>query len=170
MARCLGACAGGDSQLQEVVAALLREQDSQMQVGGENELNSAVIEAMLLLRHRPEKQDVGVAEIDTMANTVLEKRRELIELKPRSVGDLLRHLGLATKRLGATRRGFTLLNSVRKQIHELANRYKVLHARNQSVYRTQCDELFPSEESIYHERELIRRLDAISGEELESIF
>lgn len=59
----------------------------------------------------------------------------------------MRNLGFASKRLNATHRGFTLLNSVRKQIHEKAGGYKGLHARNWTAGCTQCEALLPSEEA-----------------------
>jgi len=93
LARCLGACVGEDYELQALVTKLLREQESLMAAGTESELDSAVIESMLGLSHASEKQALGVAEVSTAANRILENRGEQVELKPRAVGDLLRHLG-----------------------------------------------------------------------------
>jgi len=82
----------------------------------------------------------------------------------------VRNLGLPPSGSGATHRGFTLLNSVRKQIHEKASGYNGLHARNWTAGCTQCEALLLSEETTYHEKELIRQLDTINEEALEDIF
>jgi hypothetical protein len=170
MARCLGACIAGDPEVEELLTKLLREQDSDVQPGIETELHSAVVEALLRLCHEPEKQALGVAEITAAANKILEKRGELIELKARSVGSHLRSLGFATKRLDAKGRGFTLLNSVRKRIHELAKSHKLMRVSNRSAHCSQCTDMFPEEDVMDDESDLIRRLDTISDEELEAIF
>lgn len=138
-----GACVGDDPKLQGLVAKLLCEQEIQMPPGAESELNSAVLEALLGLCHQPEKQALGVAEITAASNEILENRGELVDLKPRAVRDLLRNLGFPTKRLGAERRGFTLLNSVRKRIHDLALSHKLLDIPNQSVSCSLCEDMFP---------------------------
>jgi hypothetical protein len=111
-----------------------------------------------------------VAEITAAANRILESRGELVELKPRAMGDLLRNLGFPTKRLGAERRGFTLLNSVRKRIHDLALSHKLLDIPNQSVSCSLCKDMFPPEDAMDNERELRRRPETLSDEEIESMF
>jgi hypothetical protein len=148
IAHSLGACVGEDQELRALITKLLREQQTQTQAGAESELNSALIEAMLGLCHQPEKQDLGVAEITAATNKILENRGELIQLKPRAVGGLLRDLRFATKRLGAERRGFTLLNSVRKRIHDLAIGHKLLQVSDQSVYCSVCEDMFSRREEM----------------------
>lgn len=86
MARCLGACLAGNPEMEGLLVRLLREQESQRAPAEQNELNSAVLEALLKFCHEPGKQALTVAEITTELNRVLEKRNETIELKPRSVG------------------------------------------------------------------------------------
>lgn len=74
------------------------------------------------MSHQPKKESVGVSELTTAVNRILERRGELLEMRLRAVGGILRLLGFSTERLGAYGRGLTLLNSVRRRIHELADK------------------------------------------------
>ncbi len=56
---------------------------------------------------------------------ILKGRKEIIQLEPRAVGDVLRALGLFTRRLGSAGRGLMLFNDARRKIHDLARRYDV---------------------------------------------
>jgi hypothetical protein len=145
-ARCLGACVADAAELQKLVGQLFREQKTEMQTGEDAELNSAVIEALLNLCHNPGKQTLAVAEIATAANKILERRGETIQLQPRPLGDRLRHLEFDTHRLGSRARGFNLVNSTRKCIHDLAMTHQLLGAANQSVDCRVCTTMFPNEE------------------------
>ena len=85
----------------------------------------AVIEALLALSGDEKRASVGVAEITTGVNRILENNGELLVLAPRAVGSVLRTLGFSTQRLGATGRGITLLNSVKQRLHDLAIRHGI---------------------------------------------
>lgn len=72
---------------------VLTEHYHPIQIEAEQELHSAVIDALLAISHQSEKESVGVAELTTAVNKILERRGELLEMKPRAVGGILRVLG-----------------------------------------------------------------------------
>jgi len=145
MVRCLGASVADDVALQAQLAALLSEQYHPIHTQAEKELHSAVIEALLALSHQANKESAGVAEITTAVNEILERRGELLEMKPRAVGSILGVLGLSTKRLGASGRGVTLLNSVRRRIHELAEKHKINGEATAAKGCAHCYEMYRKE-------------------------
>jgi len=70
--------------------------------------------------------------------------------------------------LSATRRGIFLLNSVRRQIHQLAARHELLKAHFRSEDCAQCDEQATKEEDKYNDEQLARQLESMSDLELEN--
>ena len=164
LARCLGGAVAGEADLQKQLGALLKEQDIQpVRTDSANELNSVVIEALLSCSHQSQKERVGVAELTTTVNKVLERRGELLVMNPRAVGNILRALGFSTQRLTAIRRGIVLLNSVRQRIHRLASKHELLGAGSRSIDCAQCDELIIDDELIAEDHELSARIsDAIA--------
>jgi hypothetical protein len=169
IARCLGAGVEGDAELQGKLALLLKEQGLQICASGENPICSAIIEGLLAVSHQLEKKSAGVAEITKVANDILARRGELLELQPRAVGSLLRTLGFSTQRLGAAGRGITLLNSIRDRIHDLAVGHKLFPRGSRSASCAQCEELILRQDFPHDEEESIRTLESMSNEELDSI-
>ena len=126
IARALGDCIVDDHELQSRVVALLEEQDEDTRVRRTTTFEAVVVEAGLLFCHEKEKRDWAyVAEFATVANAILEGRGEQIKLEPRAVGDVLRSVGLFTRRLGSAGRGVLLVNEIRRKIHQLAWRFGV---------------------------------------------
>jgi hypothetical protein len=66
---------------------------------------------------------------------ILDERGELLEMKPRAVGHKLKALGLATRRLDASRRGVVLLDALRERIHKLAVDYQLPAVRGMQSCR-----------------------------------
>ena len=126
LARILGGCVVEDPDRQAEIAALLKEQDDQVQNEWSVDLRQVVLEAMLSLCHKEKKESVYVAEIATAANAILGRRGEALELNPRSVGGIVRILGLSTTRLDASGRGILLWEAVRQRIHRLALESRIL--------------------------------------------
>ena len=171
LARCLGGAVASDAELQEQLRVLLREQDVRPgRADSAKELHSVVIEALLSCSHQPQKQRIGVAELTTTVNKILERRNEMFAMNPRAVGNILRALGFSTQRLTAIQRGIILLNSVRLRIHRLALKHKLVWAHSQSIDCAQCDEVATKEEAICEEKELSERLASMSLEDLEDPF
>lgn len=121
IARTLGDCIVDDHELQSRVVPLLEEQDEDVRVRRTTSFEAVVVEAGLLFCHEKKKRDWAyVSEFATVANAILEGRGEQIKLEPRAVGDILRSIGLFTRRLGRAGRGVLLVSEVRQKIHELA--------------------------------------------------
>jgi hypothetical protein len=126
IARTLGDCIVDDRELQSRVVPLLEEQDEDVRVRRTTTFEAVVIEAALLFCHeKREREWAYVGEFATVANAILEGRGEQIKLEPRSVGDILRSLGLFTRRLGCAGRGVLLVSEIRRKIHEIARRFAV---------------------------------------------
>jgi hypothetical protein len=105
-------------------------------------------------------------------NAILERRGESLEMNPRAVGSLLRVLGLSTRRLGASGRCITLLNSVRRRIHELADKHKIIGETTASKMCAQCDEMYRKkvDDEMDGEKEIIQKLGSLTDEQLEHPF
>jgi hypothetical protein len=121
IARALGDCIIDASELQSRVVPLLEEQDEDARVRRTSTFEAVIVEAALVFCHEKKKREWAyVGEFATVANAILEGRGEQIELEPRAVGDVLRSVGLFTRRLGRAGRGVLLVSEVRQKIHELA--------------------------------------------------
>ncbi len=105
---CLAGCITDAPELQEEVALLLEERNRQIQWERETDLYAVVVEAMFSLCHEENKDSLHVGEITVVANEILKRLGEALEMDPRSVGDKLRLLCLATRRLDAAGRGMLL--------------------------------------------------------------
>jgi len=126
IARALCDCIIDASELQSRVVALLEEQNEDARVRRTTSFEAVVVEAALVFCHEKTKRDWAyVGEFTTVANAILEGRGEQIKLEPRAVGDILRAIGLFTRRLGRAGRGVLLVNEIRRKIHELAWRFGV---------------------------------------------
>jgi len=127
IARALGDCIVDDRELQSRVVSLLEEQDEDTRVRRTTTFEAVVVETGLLFCHEKEKREWAyVGEFAKVSNAILEGRGEEIELEPRAVGDILRSVGLFTRRLGRAGRGILLVREIRRKIHELAWRFGVL--------------------------------------------
>jgi hypothetical protein len=126
IARVLGDCIVDDHEPQSRVISLLEKQDEDVRVRRTTSFEAVVVEAALVFCHEKKKRDWAyVAEFATVANAILEGRGEQIKLEPRAVGDILRSVGLFTRRLGCAGRGVLLVSEIRRKIHELACRFGV---------------------------------------------
>ena len=125
LARCLGASVPDEPELQGEIAPLLQGQSDQTLVECETDLDSVVIEAMLVLCHETDRKSFHVADVAKRANTILEQRGELLELNPWATGRKLNQLGITTKKLDSAGRGALLLNTMRDHVHKLAWERKV---------------------------------------------
>ena len=126
IARTLGDCIVDDDELQSRIISLLAEQDEDTRIRRTTTFEAVVIEAGLLFCHEQKKRESAyVGEFATVSNAILQGRGEDIELEARAVGDVLRSVGLFTRRLGPAGRGILLVSEIRRKIHELAWRFGV---------------------------------------------
>jgi hypothetical protein len=124
LARSLGACIVDASDLQARVAALLQNQDEAVRAERAAEIESILLEALLVLCHE-RRTSVHVGQVARIANAILSRRGESLILSPRETGSKLKGLGFRTTRLDAGGRGLYLLGEIRKQVHKLARLYTV---------------------------------------------
>ena len=119
IARALGACVVGDSELQAGVISALRAQDEAVRGARWTRLDSLVVEGLLVLCHEKDTTAVYTGDLTGVVNEILLGREEKLKLKPRKVGALLRSLNVISER-DSKGYGFLLLKDVRRKIHELA--------------------------------------------------
>src|SRR6266404_4059790 len=170
LARCLGGAVASDTELQEQLRPLLKEQDAQPVYGDSaKELHWVVIEALLSCAHQSQKKHIGVAELTATTNRILEGRGELLVMNPRAVGNILRALGFSTQRLTAIQRGIILLNSVRLRIHQLASKYNLLESGSRSNDCAQCQQLTIDEELSADDYGLSQRISTAIKEGREKL-
>ena len=98
LARSLGASIVGDPELQEFVIPLLRAQDQAIRVERTTELESLIVEALLVLCHESTADRVHVGEVTKLVNGIRKGRGESMVSKAREVGAKLRALGLFSER------------------------------------------------------------------------
>jgi hypothetical protein len=126
LARSLAAAVPNETKLQSSIASLLQAQSDQDLIKPTSELDSVVIEAMLMLCHEKDRKSFHVAEVSEKVNEILEARGESLNLNPWAVGRKLRKLDITTQRLDANGRGALLLNDLRHHVHSLAAKRRLL--------------------------------------------
>jgi hypothetical protein len=125
LARSLAACIVGDDQLQAGLLPLLHEQDQEFQVERKAGLESVILEALLSCCHEKGRTTVRAAKVAEIANMILAKRGESLQISPEVVGHRLRSLGFRTEPIGSSGKGLWLLGDVCGAIHKLAPEYGV---------------------------------------------
>jgi hypothetical protein len=171
LALCLKACVAGDVSQSSQLTHLLKLHRPHVHTQTEIDLHSIVIKALLWSSHLEENDRITVAEVTAAANRILERCGELLELKPRTVGNILRTLGFSTQRLGAPGRGIMLMTVVRRRIHKLAKDYRILVDDECSEECPQCQEVLRNGPDERHpEQELVDKLARLTSEQLEDPF
>jgi hypothetical protein len=125
----LAACVIGDCELARGVVPLLKEQDEYVRGQRDRELETVVIEAVLVVVHERKKDRVQVKEIASLANSILRSRGEFIEYSPEEVGHRLDILRLQRTR-GAAGMCLILTSDMRRFVHRLARTYDVPSVAN----------------------------------------
>jgi hypothetical protein len=120
LARSLAAAVPNEPELQSNIASLLQAQSDQDLIKPTSDLDSVVIETMLILCHQKDRKSFHVAEVSEKVNEILEARGESLDMNPWAVGRKLRKLDITTQRLDANGRGALLLNDLRHHVHSLA--------------------------------------------------
>ena len=128
LAQAMAAPLLGDAMLEDQLLALLREYDREARIDRCLEPEWLVVEALFDLCHEGIAKNRMISEILVGGvcfhiNKSLASRGEGVRLKARSVGSLLKSLGIRTRRLGNLGRGLTFTSVVKAKIHELARRF-----------------------------------------------
>ncbi len=141
LARLLGACGAGDSDVQDDIVRALQRIDEAVKVEQSQRPAAAVLEALLVLCHE-KKEAALVWEITKLANGVFVGRHDNLELSPKAVGGIMRsQLGLCPKRQGP---GYELSltgGGVTARIHRLAAAHHVLSMQKPTPNCAWCNDI-----------------------------
>lgn len=128
LARTLMTAVVGDDQLRESIPNLLREQDEDIVAERAEELDSILVEALLVLCHEG-KPSATCAQIAEIASGVIENRGGRDTPSPESIGRRLAGLGFRSRPIGRTGRGLRFSAAISDQIHNLARSLDVCSMR-----------------------------------------
>jgi len=123
-ARILGRCVANAPTLQARLTTLLRVHDQAERTEAASELDAIVIEALAVCCHE-RKASVHVGEVASLANGILRRGGETVELSDKHVGGRMKRLGFRTTRLDAGGRGIYLLNESCERVHKLGRAFDV---------------------------------------------
>jgi hypothetical protein len=124
VARTLGRCIVDAPDLQARLTNLLRSRDDAERTESATTLEAVVLEALVVCCHE-RKASIHVSEIATLANGILSRSGESVELSPRQAGGKIKGLGLRTTRLDSGGRGVYLLKEQCARVHELGRAFGV---------------------------------------------
>ena len=124
MARALGRCFVNAVDLQARVLDLLKARDDAERTEGKGRLEAVVVEALVVVCHE-KRPSVHVGQVAEIANAILSRSRESLQLSPKEVGAKLKQLGFRTTRLDAAGRGIYLLSERCALIHKLGREFGV---------------------------------------------
>ena len=139
-ARSLGACIVDAPGLQACLVTQLRGHDEALRLDRVSQIHSILVEALLVCCHE-RRPTVYVSEIANLANDILSRQGELLELSAREVGGKLKALGFHTIRLDSAGRGLYVLGENCKRIHELGTLYRVPSLKERLPGCPHCQEL-----------------------------
>jgi hypothetical protein len=142
-ARTFGRCIVDAPDLQARLATLLLAQDQAERTETAGAVDAVVIEALVVCCHE-RKASVHVGEVATLANAILGRGGETVNLSDKQVGGRMKKLGFRTSRLDAGGRGIYLLNGSCERVHKLARAFDVPTLREDQPgcpYCTQTNEL-----------------------------
>jgi hypothetical protein len=130
LARTLGACIVEAPDLLTTLVMRLQDCDQAMRLDRVSQIHSILIEALLVCCHE-RRSDVHIVDVAELANDILSRHGESLQLSAREVGGNLKTLGFRTVRLDSAGRGLYMLGEDCKRIHELGTLYNVpsLHER-----------------------------------------
>ena len=126
LARVLGSCIIGETDLQDDISWVLEAQQETALANRWIDPECVIVEAALEYCHDEQALGrVGVGELANKVSTILANRGEPTVLKPKEVGHRLRQLGICPKR---DTQGYAMFlnDDMRLNIHRLARAYKVV--------------------------------------------
>lgn len=121
LARTLGAAVVGDTELQEEILSVLREQDGEFRSERSITVESVLLEALLHSDHEREKFEIRCLELAQTIDAIRSGRGDLQKpISPESVGWKLKALGIPSGSIGSAGNGVKLTDRNRRLIHQLA--------------------------------------------------
>jgi hypothetical protein len=125
LARNLGACLPDDPGLAQCLVDLLEAQDRDARAQRCTDVDSAIVEVILVFFHKQEVREVGVQKVTELTNTLLRARGEILEYSPEEIGRKMARLGLRRHR-NAAGQNLLLCREVSRRVHRLGRFYGVL--------------------------------------------
>jgi len=118
----------GEATLEDKLFEILQEYDREARIERSLEPEWLVVEALFDLCHKDmgfsrNNSDILVGGLSSHINESLAFRGEGVRVTARSVGSVLKSLGIRTRRLGNLGRGLTFTSVLKRKIHELARRF-----------------------------------------------
>jgi hypothetical protein len=136
----LASCFPGATKLQAGVRKLLEAHEERLRAARWTDRACVTIEVLLAACHAEAKKQLTVGEVAKDVAALLEARGGDDDIKPRSVGPIIRSLALQPKRCAPGYR-FPLTREVRRRIHELARDRRVEAAREEWAGCEDCHEV-----------------------------
>jgi hypothetical protein len=139
LARIFGKCIVEDPKLQSQIVDLLRPRNEADRVQSAGRLEAIIVEALLVSCHE-RRTTVHVSELTDLANGILSREGETLQLKWKEVGSKLKRLGFPTTRLDSAGRGLLLLKTTCARIHELGRALGVPTLREPLIGCPHCSQ------------------------------
>lgn len=140
LARTLGACIVEAPHLLTTLVMRLQDCDQAVRLDRVGQIHSILIEALLVCCHE-RRSDVHIMDVAELANDILSRHGESLQLSAREVGGKLKTLGFRTVRLDSAGRGLYMLGDDCKRIHELGTLYAVPSLQERLPGCPQCQEV-----------------------------
>lgn len=120
LARSLAAATPDDIELQGELFDLLQEEDEEIRARRWIDPNGVAVEALLVVCKEPSKKVVYIAEVAKIAQEVMRRRGENLQIDPGAFGKRLKLLGFATGPRDAKGKKLRLTDAVRSHAERLA--------------------------------------------------
>jgi hypothetical protein len=140
LARTLGACIVGAPDLRASLVKRLESHDKGVRLDRVSEISPILLEALLVCCHE-RRSVVHVQELAALANDILSRHGEILELSARQVGGKLKNFGFRTERLDSSGRGLYILAKESRRIHELSKMFGVPSLKDWIPGCPQCNEM-----------------------------
>ncbi len=118
--RALGTVLLNAADLQQRLGEILEEQDAEVRLERTLEPEWAVATALFHKVHEKPVGELFVGEIADRANRILAAQGETRKLTERAVGEVLKIMGLKTRKLAGWGRGFHVALLFRRKVHQIA--------------------------------------------------
>jgi hypothetical protein len=140
LARVFGTCIVGSREVQAGLKNLLQICDEEARAEHWCDVRCVAIEALLAFCHTRPDAKIYVGEVTKSVDEIQQSRGEAGALDARRIGDILRSLGIHSKR---DRRGFSIVltEKMRRQVHELARDFEVAPLEEGAAPCSLCAEL-----------------------------
>jgi hypothetical protein len=125
LAASLAAATPGDADLQTQLHRLLQEKDDQLRTAHWVDLNTVILESILVRCHEGKTGCVYVGELAEIAQKILERRGENRKIDPGEVGRRIKSLGFSAEPRDARGVKLRLSTGVCFRAHDLGHRFDV---------------------------------------------